>query len=256
MSETSEVLTERRDAVFVITMNRPDQRNAVNGAVAEGIGRALDQLDADPDLKVGVLTGVGKGFSAGMDLKAFATGQRPWYADRGFAGIAQRSSVKPLIAAVEGFALAGGLELALGCDLIVAAAGVKLGVPEVKVGLFAAGGGVLRLPSRVGYSKAMEMAITGDPITAEEAAELGLVARLAERGGAVAEAMLLAERVAENAPLAVAASKLLVKATQGMTETEFWAHQKPHHSAVFASNDAKEGPRAFAEKRTPQWTGT
>ena len=123
MSETSEVLTERRDAVLLITMNRPDQRNAVNGAVAEGIGMALDELDADPDLTLGVLTGVGKGFCAGMDLKAFAAGERPWYADRGFAGITQRSADKPLIAAVEGFALAGGLEVALACDLIVAVQG-------------------------------------------------------------------------------------------------------------------------------------
>jgi enoyl-CoA hydratase len=246
------VLTEQQGRVLLITLNRPAAMNAINGALAHRLAAAITRLDEDPGLTVGVLTGAGRGFSAGMDLKAFAKGEdiSP------MVSFLRNGARKPLIAAVEGFALAGGLELALGCDLIVAAAGAKLGVPEVKVGLFAAGGGVLRLPSRVGYSQALELAITGDPITAEEAAELGLVARLAERGGAVAEAMLLAERVAENAPLAVAASKLLVKATQGMTETEFWAHQKPHHSAVFASNDAKEGPRAFAEKRTPQWTGT
>jgi enoyl-CoA hydratase len=246
------VLTEQQERVLLITLNRPEAMNAINGALAHQLAAAVTRLDDDPGLTVGVLTGAGRGFSAGMDLKAFAKGEdiSP------MVSFLRNGARKPLIAAVEGFALAGGLELALGCDLIVAAAGVKLGVPEVKVGLFAAGGGVLRLPSRVGYSKAMEMAITGDPITAEEAAELGLVARVAERGGAVAEAMLLAERVAANAPLAVAASKSLVKATQGMTETEFWVHQKPHHSAVFASNDAKEGPRAFAEKRTPRWTGT
>jgi enoyl-CoA hydratase len=130
MSETSEVLTERRDEVLVITINRPDQRNAVNAAVAEGIGRALDDLDADSDLMIGILTGAGKGFCAGMDLKAFAAGERPWYADRGFAGITQRSSEKPLIAAVEGFAVAGGLEVAIACDLIVASRAPSSGSPR------------------------------------------------------------------------------------------------------------------------------
>ena len=163
---------------------------------------------------------------------------------------------KPLIGAIEGFALAGGLELALSCDLLVAAKGVKLGIPEAGVGLFAAGGGLLRLPSRVGYGKAMEMAITADPITAEEAAEYGLVARLAEKGEAVSVAMELAERVAKNAPLAVAASKQLIRATQGTTEEDFWKIQAPMQQSVFASEDAKEGPRAFAEKRPPEWTGS
>ena len=163
---------------------------------------------------------------------------------------------KPLIGAIEGFALAGGLELALTCDLLVAAKGAKLGIPEVSVGLFAAAGGLLRLPSRVGYGKAMEMAITADPITAEEAFQYGLVARLAEPGESVATAMELAERVARNAPLAVAASKQLVALTQGVTEDEFWEAQKGPYRTVFASSDAKEGPRAFAEKRPPEWTGT
>jgi enoyl-CoA hydratase len=163
---------------------------------------------------------------------------------------------KPLIGAIEGFALAGGLELALSCDLLVAAKGVKLGIPEAGVGLFAAAGGLLRLPSRVGYGKAMEMAITAEPITAEEASEYGLVARLTEKGEAVAVAMELAERVARNAPLAVAASKQLIRATQGITEERFWELQAPMQRSVFASNDAKEGPRAFAEKRAPEWTGS
>jgi enoyl-CoA hydratase len=168
----------------------------------------------------------------------------------------QKGAEKPLIGAIEGFALAGGLELALSCDLLVASKGAKLGIPEVNVGLFAAGGGLLRLPSRVGYGRAMEMAITGDPITAEEAAELGLVARLVEKGTAVDAAMALAERVAKNAPLAVAASKQLIKATQGTTEADFWKLQGGLQATVFTSNDAKEGPKAFAEKRAPEWTGT
>jgi enoyl-CoA hydratase len=168
----------------------------------------------------------------------------------------QNGAEKPLIGAIEGFALAGGLELALSCDLLVAAKGAKLGIPEVNVGLFAAGGGLLRLPSRVGYGKAMEMAITADPITAEEGFEYGLIARLAEKGDAVNVAMTLAARIAKNAPLAVAASKQLIKATQGITEEEFWKIQGPLQGKVFTSNDAKEGPRAFAEKRAPEWTGS
>jgi enoyl-CoA hydratase len=187
-----------------------------------------------------------------MDLKAFLKGENVG----AFFEFVKNGSAKPLIAAVEGFALAGGLEMALACDLIVASQGVKLGIPEAGVGLFAAAGGLLRLPARVGYSKAMEMALTADPITADEAASLGLVARLTERGGALDGALALAERIARNAPLSVAASKRLVRATQGCTEDEFWAMQAPMMGPVFGSNDAKEGPRAFAEKRPPEWTGT
>ena len=245
------VLTEQRDRVLLITLNRPDAMNAINGALSHGLQAAVQRLDEDPGLTAGVLTGAGRGFSAGMDLKAFARGE-----DIGpMMTFVKNGSKKPLIAAIEGFALAGGLELALSCDLLVAARGARLGIPEVSVGLFAAGGGLLRLPSRVGYSRAMEMAITGDPITAEEAEPLGLIARLAEKGGAVDAALELAARVAKNAPLAVAASKQLVKATQGMTEADFWELQRPLQVDVFASNDAKEGPRAFAEKRPPEWTG-
>src|SRR5688500_6329103 len=166
------VLTERRDGVLLITINRPDARNAVNLPVAEGIAAALDALDADGELSVGVLTGAGKGFSAGMDLKAFVTGERPYVGDRGFAGITQRAARKPLIAAIEGFAMAGGLEIALSCDVIVAARGARLGIPEVKRSLVAAAGALLRLPQRLPYGIAMELALTGEPIDAERAAEL------------------------------------------------------------------------------------
>lgn len=252
MSDLGAVLTERRDRVLLVTINRPDAMNAINGAVSRGLLDAYTQLDDDPGLTVGVLTGAGRGFCSGIDLKAFARGE-----DLGpMTTFIRRGANKPLIAAVEGFALAGGLEVALACDLIVAAAGARFGIPEVGVGLFAAGGGIYRLPPRVGYSKAMEMAITGDPIRAEEAAELGLVARLADRGGAVEVALRLAERVAKNAPLAVAASKELMKAAQGLTEDEFFDLQKSLRSKVFTSGDAKEGPRAFAEKRPPQWSGS
>ena len=168
----------------------------------------------------------------------------------------RNGAAKPLVGAIEGFALAGGLELALSCDLLVAARGAKLGIPEVGVGLFAAGAGLFRLPGRVGYGTAMEMAITGDPITAEQAADYGLVSRLTEPGDALGEALALAERIARNAPLAVAASKQLIRATQGATEEELWKMQRPHMATVWKSDDAKEGPRAFAEKRPPEWTGT
>lgn len=248
----SAVLTERRGRVMVITLNRPEAMNAINGALSEGLWSAVQELDSDSGLTAGVVTGAGKGFCSGMDLKAFSRGE-----DIGpMLEFVQNGAAKPLVGAIEGFALAGGLELALSCDLLVAARGAKLGIPEVGVGLFAAGAGLFRLPGRVGYGTAMEMAITGDPITAEEAADHGLVSRLTEPGGALGEALALAERIARNAPLAVAASKQLIRATQGATEEELWKIQRPHMATVWKSGDAKEGPRAFAEKRPPEWTGT
>ena len=248
----SAVLTERRGRVMVITLNRPEAMNAINGALSEGLRSAVQDLDSDSGLTAGVVTGAGKGFCSGMDLKAFSRGE-----DIGpMLEFVQNGATKPLVGAIEGFALAGGLELALSCDLLVAARGAKLGIPEVGVGLFAAGAGLFRLPGRVGYGTAMEMAITGDPITAEEAADHGLVSRLTEPGGALGEALALAERIARNAPLAVAASKQVIRATQGATEEELWKIQRPHMATVWKSDDAKEGPRAFAEKRPPEWTGT
>ena len=248
----SAVLTERRGRVLVITLNRPEAMNAINGALSEGLRSAVQELDSDSGLTAGVVTGAGKGFCSGMDLKAFSRGE-----DIGpMLEFVQNGAAKPLVGAIEGFALAGGLELALSCDLLVAARGAKLGIPEVGVGLFAAGAGLFRLPGRVGYGTAMEMAITGDPITAEEAADHGLVSRLTEPGEALSAALVLAERIARNAPLAVAASKQLIRATQGATEEELWKIQRPHMATVWKSGDAKEGPRAFAEKRPPEWTGT
>ena len=167
----------------------------------------------------------------------------------------EKGSTKPLIAAIEGFALAGGLELALGCDLLVAAENVKLGIPEAGVGLFAAGGAVFRLPRWVPYAVAMEMALTADPITAQQAKDYGLLSRVTEKGKAVDAALELAERIAKNAPLSVAASKTIVRNTQGMTDEEAWEYQKPFVRSVFSSEDAKEGPKAFAEKRAPIWSG-
>jgi len=246
------VLTEQRGRVLIVTLNRPDQRNSINGDLSVGLVAAMKRLDDDPGLTAGVLTGAGRGFCAGMDLKAFARGD-----DIGpFFKFVEHGTRKPLIGAVEGFALAGGLELALACDLLVASKGAQLGIPEVTVGLFAAAGGLLRLPGRVGYARAMQMALTGRSITAEDAAQHGLVAQLTDAGGALHAALMLADEIAANAPLAVAASKQLIRATQGVTEEDFWKLQASSFTSVFKSKDAKEGPRAFAEKRSPEWTGT
>jgi enoyl-CoA hydratase len=254
MSETP-VLTERRDGVLLITLNRPDQRNAINLELAEGVSAALDELDGTPELRVGILTGAGKGFCAGMDLKAFVEGKRPWVGDRGFAGIVQRPPDKPLIAAIEGFAVAGGLEVALSCDLIVAARGARLGIPEVTRGLVAAAGALLRLPHRIPYHVAMELALTGAPIDAERAAQLGLVNRLAEPGEAVEVALALAAELVANAPLALAASKRILVEEPSWPAGEKWERQGEIYRTALESDDAREGATAFAEKRPPVWRG-
>ncbi len=254
MSEDA-VLIDRRDRVLVITLNRPDQRNAVNAALAAGLAAALDTLDADDALSIGVITGAGKGFCAGMDLKAFVAGESPHVPGRGFAGIAERSVAKPLIAAVEGFAVAGGLEVALACDLIVAARGARLGIPEVKRGLVAAAGGLLRLPRVLPRNIAMELALTGDPMAAERAAELGLVNRLAEPGEALTTAVELAAAIAQNGPLALAASKRILTEAIDWPEGEFFTRQAEISGPVLASEDAREGATAFAEKRPAEWKG-
>ena len=249
------VLIERRDGVLLITLNRPQARNAVNSALAHGVAAALDELDGDDALKVGVLTGAGGSFCAGMDLKAFVAGERPYVEGRGFAGIAQRPPRKPLIAAIEGYALAGGLEVALACDVIVAARDARLGIPEVKRGLIAAAGALIRLPRRVPYHVAMELALTGDPIDAERAHAVGLVNRLADPGEAVAVALELASAIAANGPLAIDASKKIVSAAQDWTEEQAWREQAETVAAIMGSEDAREGATAFAEKRAPVWKG-
>jgi enoyl-CoA hydratase len=255
MTDEPAVLTERRDNVLLITLNRPDARNAVNAALAEGVAAALDELDHDDGLAVGVLTGAGQGFSSGMDLKAFVAGESPYAVDRGFAGITRRASRKPLIAAVEGFAVAGGLEIALSCDLIVAARDARLGIPEVKRSLVAAAGALFRLPRRIPYHVAMELALTGDPITAERAYELGVVNRLTDPGGAVDAALELAGTIARNGPLAVDATKAIMQQQFDWTEEEFWTRQGDLAGPVFGSDDAREGAIAFSEKREPVWRG-
>ncbi|MGI9624695.1 MAG: crotonase/enoyl-CoA hydratase family protein [Acidimicrobiales bacterium] len=246
------VLTEVHGRVLLITLNRPEAMNAINTDLAQGLLAAVERLDSDDALTAAVLTGAGKGFCSGMDLKAFAAGGPPV----GFNDFIRDGSKKPMIGAIEGFALAGGLETALTCDLLVVAEGAKLGIPEANVGLFAAGGALLRLPRRLPHSVAMEMALTADPISAEDGLRYGLVSRVTEKGKTVEAALELAERIAKNAPLSVAASKQLLNMQAAMSEADFWEEQKPYFKHVFTSNDAKEGPRAFSEKRPPEWTGT
>jgi len=252
----AEVALERRDRVLVLTIDRPHVRNAISPGVARELAAGLDELDGDSSLSAGVITGAGGYFSAGMDLKAFAeTGELPHVPGRGFAGLVERPPAKPLIAAVEGFALAGGLEIALACDIIVAARGSLFGLPEVTRGLVAAAGGLLRLGEVVSRTTAMHMALTGEPIAAERAAELGMVNILSEPGGALDAALGVAGRIAENAPLAVSASKAVLLEAPAWDRESAWLRQRALIDPVLASEDAREGARAFRDKRRPLWQG-
>lgn len=250
-----EVLLDINDNVMVITLNRPEARNAVNRAVADGVAAAVDELEARPDVSVGVLTGAGGTFCAGMDLKAFLTGDRAIVPGRGFCGLTQRPPAKPLIAAVEGWALAGGCEVALSADMVVAARDAKFGLTEVKRGLVAAAGGLLRLPKCLPYQVAMEVALTGEPLGAEDAHRHGLVNRLTDPGGALDEALRLARAVAVNAPLALLTTKRLVAGAVEWTDAEAYEEQLRATERIFESEDAREGARAFAERRPPVWRG-
>jgi enoyl-CoA hydratase len=250
-----EVLVTRHGAVQVITINRPHARNALNLAVATGVRDAVDELDASPQLRAAVLTGAGGTFSAGMDLKAFLRGEAPTFPGRGLCGITQTPPRKPLIAAVEGWALAGGFELLLACDLVVAARTARFGVPEVKRSLVAAGGAALLLSRRIPQAIALEMLLTGDPIPASRAAEIGLVNTLVEEGGAVDAAVELASRIAANGPLAVMATKQIARSGADWATAEGWEQQAKIAAPVFGSDDAREGATAFAEKRAPVWRG-
>ncbi|MGW6495826.1 crotonase/enoyl-CoA hydratase family protein [Nonomuraea angiospora] len=252
---SDEVLVEVSENVAVITINRPKARNAVNGAVARGIAEALDTLDARPDISAYVLTGAGGTFSAGMDLKGFLSGDFPVVEGRGFGGLAESPPKKPLVAAVEGYALAGGFELALSCDVIVASSEAKFGLPEPKRGLVAGAGGVMRLPRRIPYHVAMEIALTGDHYPAARLYELGLVNRITEPGEALEGALELARKIAANAPLALAATKKVIIESQDWSLEEMFAKQGAIVGPVFGSKDAMEGAAAFAEKRAPRWTG-
>jgi enoyl-CoA hydratase len=253
-----EVLRERRGNVEILTINRPEARNAINGAVSKAMSTAMDELAEDDGCWVVVVTGSGdKAFSAGMDLKAFSSGEGGDIigASGGFAGLTQRDFPKPIIAAVNGSALAGGFEIMLACDLVVAADHATFGIPEAKRGLIAGAGGLIRMPKRLPMAIALELAMTGDPIDAQRAYALGLVNKVVPAGALLDEATDLAARIAANAPLAVRYSKSVMKQSAEVSEAEGWKINAAAVGVVFSSADAMEGPIAFAEKRPPNWQG-
>ncbi len=249
------VLIDVCDGVMTITLNRPKAKNAVNLALAEGVAAALDELDSNDDIRVAILTGAEGTFCSGMDLKAFVTGETPNIEGRGFAGLTEKAPRKPLIAAVEGYALAGGFELAISCDLIVAADNAKFGVPEVKRGLAAAAGGLMKLPRQIPSRLAMELALTGDFISTQRAYDIGLINQVVEAGTALDAAKALAAKISANGPLAVAVSKQVVLESADWSSEEMWKKQGALVMPVFISEDAIEGATAFAEKRPPNWKG-
>ena len=252
---TDAVLTDVSDGIAVITINRPEARNAINGDVARGIAAAVGDFDSRPDVTVLVLTGAGATFSAGMDLKGFLSGDAPTAGDRGFGGITQRPPAKPVIAAVEGYALAGGFELALACDLVIASEAAKFGLPEVRRGLVAGAGGLLRLPKRIPYHLAMEIALTGEHYSAARLHQAGLVNEIVPAGQALAAARNLAGRIALGGPLALQATKRVITESAEWSSAEAFGRQSEIISPVFTSADAREGATAFAEKRPPNWRG-
>jgi enoyl-CoA hydratase len=249
---------ERRDRVAIVTLNRPEARNAVNGELAQAMEAALDELEADDAITVVILTGAGSTFCAGADLKKVAKGKGNELATAkgGFGGIVTRQFPKPLIAAVNGPALAGGFEIVLTCDLVVAADHAMFGLPEAKRGPFAAAGGLIRLPKRTPLAIATELAITGDPIDAAQALKLGLVNRVVGADELMNEALALAARIAVNGPLAVRNTLKMVREAPDLTEEQAWPRNYELAVEVFASKDSIEGATAFAEKREPRWTGT
>jgi enoyl-CoA hydratase len=249
------VQTEVSDGVAVVIINRPEARNAINGEVARGLAAALDELDASGDVRVLILTGAGGTFSAGMDLKGFLAGDAPIVAGRGFAGLAQSRPAKPLIAAVEGYALAGGFEIVLSCDLVVASEEAKFGLPEVRRGLVAGAGGLIRLPQRIPYHLAMEIALTGAHFSAAHLRDAGLVNSVVPPGEALAGARELAARIAQNAPLALAATKRVIVESADWDSASAFDRQGEIIMPVMRSADAIEGAAAFAEKRAPNWRG-
>ncbi len=252
---SNEVLVDVTDGIMTVTLNRPEAKNAANRAVAVGVAAAMDELDSNDSIHVAIITGAGGTFCAGMDLKAFVSGEMPMVEGRGFAGLTEAPPRKPLIAAVEGYALAGGLELAISCDLIVTADNAKFGIPEVKRGLAAAAGGLMKLPRQIPSRLAMEMAITGDFITAQRAYEMGLVNQIVPAGTALEAAKVMAARIVANGPLAVAISKQVVRESADWSAQEMWKKQQDLVMPIFGSEDAMEGSIAFAEKRAPNWKG-
>ena len=253
---TEEIVVNREGAVLVITINRPAARNALNRSASEGIARAMDELDADPTLTLGILTGAGNHFCAGMDLKAFLRGERVELDGRGLAGITETPPRKPVIAAVEGYALAGGCELVLACDLVVAADNATFGIPEVARGLIAGSGGLIRLPQRIPRQIALEYALTGAMMPASEARQWGMVNRLTAPGKALDGARELAGLISANGPLAVQMTKRVMVESPTWPAEEVWSRQRVLLEQIIASDDAREGASAFSEKRAARWTGT
>ncbi|HKR46890.1 MAG TPA: crotonase/enoyl-CoA hydratase family protein [Paraburkholderia sp.] len=252
---SDELLIESRDGIQILTINRPEARNACTKGVAEALAAALDELEQRDDLRLAIITGAGGTFCAGMDLKGFLKGERPSLPGRGFAGLTEAPPRKPLIAAVEGYALAGGFEVVLASDLVVAANNAQFGLPEVKRGLCAAAGGLLRLQRQLPERIAMELVLTGDMFGAQRAFEFGLVNRLTAPGEALAGALELAQKIVANGPLAVAASKRVMRESRDWSSAEMFARQREITDPVFASADAREGAAAFAEKRKAVWQG-
>ncbi|WP_418321426.1 crotonase/enoyl-CoA hydratase family protein [Piscinibacter sakaiensis] len=250
------VQSERRGAVLVLTMNRPGKRNAATHEMAQLMASAFELLDSDPALRVGILTGGNGDFCSGMDLQAFLSGQTPRVAGKGFGGLSEAPPAKPLIAAVEGFALGGGFEMALACDMIVASRAAQFGLPEVKRGLIASAGGLLRLPYQIPYRIAAEIIMTGDMVSAEFLERHGVVNQLVEPGQALTAALRLADRIIANAPLAVSASKRVMQESRDWPRAEMFARQQLIKEPIAASQDAKEGVRSFIEKRAPAWIGS
>ncbi|MCR9106452.1 MAG: crotonase/enoyl-CoA hydratase family protein [Gammaproteobacteria bacterium] len=252
---SDEVLVDVADGIMTVTLNRPEAKNAANRALAEGVAAAMDELDSNDAIRVAILTGAGGTFCSGMDLKAFVSGETPSIEGRGFAGLTESTPRKPLIGAVEGYALAGGLELAISCDLLVSADNAKFGIPEVKRGLAAAAGGLMKLPRQIPSRIAMELALTGDFIDANRAMELGLINQVVPAGTALDAAKALAAKIVANGPLAVAVSKQVVLESADWDSDTMWQKQQELVMPVFVSEDAIEGATAFAEKRAPNWKG-
>jgi enoyl-CoA hydratase len=246
---------EIEGGVAVITLDRPEARNAVDGNTALAVERSIRDMEADESVRACVITGAGGNFCAGMDLRAFLRGEIVRLPGTGFAGVTQAKLTKPLVAAVEGYALAGGMEIALACDLLIAADGAKFGLPEVKRGLVANAGGLVRLPRQLPPKIACEFVLTGDIYGAEILAQHGLINRIVPNGQALAAALEMAHKIAANGPLAVAVSKQVMMESVDWPSTELFDRQNAITAAVFASEDAQEGARAFAEKRTPVWRG-
>ena len=243
------------DGVAIITLNRPEARNAIDRETSLGVEAAVKRINENPEIRCAVITGAGSNFCAGMDLKAFLRGEVVRLPGTGLAGITQAELNKPFIAAVEGYALAGGFEIMLACDMVVASSGAKFGLSEVKRGLVANAGGLVRLPRQMPIKLASEFVLTGEMFPAQRLAEAGLVNRIVAEGEALAEAVKLARLIAANGPMAVAVSRRVLRESLEWPEAEMFDRQLEITAPIFASEDAREGAAAFAEKRKPVWKG-